>query len=69
MKPGDAALNITLPKLRPVARGGVTGRVEPCGTKIVVGVTVIFARSLLASVTKAPPGGAGTAKLSGSTAD
>jgi hypothetical protein len=68
MKPGDEAVMVTDPGLRPVIWGGVVGEVAPAAMKT-PGVTVAVELSLLTKETVAPPTGATAGKVTGSAAD
>lgn len=59
----------TVPKLMPFTCGCAAGVVAPAAMKTLVGVTVSFELSLLASVTVTPPDGAGVPNVTGNGAD
>jgi hypothetical protein len=68
-KPGADAPIIAEPKLTPVTCGCVTGVIAPWAIVIVVGLTVTFVKSLVASVMVTPPTGAGVNRLTAKGAD
>jgi hypothetical protein len=63
--PDAEAVMVDTPKLTPVTLGVVAVVVMPCEKKIADGDIVTFEVSLLVRLTKAPPGGAGAARVTG----
>ena len=67
--PEAEAVTMADPAAMPFTLGGALGIKPPCGMKMFAGDTVTFEGSLLVSVMKTPPAGAGLTKVTGNGAE